>query len=145
MGTYFETFGIPRIGGRILGLLLVAQKPLTADQIGSLLKVSRASISTNFRLLLAGGLAEKVFFPGSRTTFYSFPEKPWEKLITTEIASISALKRLTLQGLEALPPGDSARSRMDEMVKWADYLIQIFQKAHADWIDRQHPSASVVT
>ena len=44
MGMYFENQGIPRIGGRILGLLMVAHEPLSADAIARILKVSRASI-----------------------------------------------------------------------------------------------------
>ena len=63
---YFESYGIPRIGGRILGLLLVADEPLSADSIASVLRVSCASVSTNFKLLLTSSLAEKVTFAGDR-------------------------------------------------------------------------------
>jgi DNA-binding transcriptional regulator GbsR (MarR family) len=133
MGRYFESYGIPRIGGRILGLLLVARGPLPAESIAATLRVSRASISTNFRLLLAGGLAEKVSFPGDRTTYFSFPENAWEKTLTVEVNSATAMKRLALQGLEALPPGDPARKRMGELVEWAEYLLQLFQHALVDW------------
>ena len=74
MGMYFESYGIPRIGGRILGLLLIAPEPLAAERIASTLKASRASISTNIRVLLTSGLAEKITFPGDRTTYFIFPE-----------------------------------------------------------------------
>jgi DNA-binding transcriptional regulator GbsR (MarR family) len=133
MGMYFESFGIPRIGGRILGLLLIAHEPLSAERIASILKVSRASISTNFRLLLTSNLAEKVTYPGDRTTYFMFPESGLEKTLLVEIQGIEALKRLVQQGLIALPSEDSARSRMQEMIDWTDFLLKLYQKALIDW------------
>jgi DNA-binding transcriptional regulator GbsR (MarR family) len=136
MGMYFESYGIPRIGGRILGLLLVAHEPLSAERIASILKVSRASISTNFRVLLTSGLAEKVTFPGDRATYFVFPESGLEKTLLVEIQGINALKRLVQQGLTALPTNDSARDRMQEMVDWADFLLKLYQNALLDWQQR---------
>lgn len=133
MGMYFESYGIPRIGGRILGLLLVAHEPLSAESISSTLKASRASISTNFRILLTSGLAEKVTFPGDRTTYFAFPETAWEKALHVEIEGITAMKKLAEQGLDALPSGDSARNRLGGLVNWADFLIQVYQKALIEW------------
>ena len=133
MGMYFESYGIPRIGGRILGLLLIAHEPLSAERIASLLKVSRASISTNFRLLLTSNLAEKVTYPGDRTTYFTFPESGLEKTLLVEIQGIEALKRLVQQGMNALPSDDSARSRMQEIVEWADFLLKLYQNALIDW------------
>lgn len=137
MGRFFESYGIPRIGGRVLGLLLVAHEPLTAEQIAAILKVSRASISTNFRLLLTSGLAEKIYLPGDRATYYAFPESAWEKVFNVEIASITAMKQLAEQGRDALPSGDAAQRRLREMVHWADYLLDLFQKALVDWRARE--------
>lgn len=136
MGMYFESYGIPRIGGRVLGLLLVAHEPLSAERIGSILKVSRASISTNFRVLLTSGLAEKVTFPGDRTTYFVFPESGLEKTLAVEVQGITAMKKLVQQGLNALPSEDLARNRMQEMVDWADFLIDLYQKALLDWRSR---------
>jgi DNA-binding transcriptional regulator GbsR (MarR family) len=136
MGMYFESYGIPRIGGRILGLLLIAHEPLSAERIASILKVSRASISTNFRILLTSGLAEKVTYPGDRTTYFVFPQTGLEKTLLVEIQGIGALKRLVQQGLNALPAGDSARDRMQEMADWADFLVKLYQKALLEWQER---------
>jgi DNA-binding transcriptional regulator GbsR (MarR family) len=133
MGMYFESYGIPRIGGRILGLLLITHEPLSAERIASILKVSRASISTNFRILLTSGLAEKVTYAGDRTTYFVFPESGLEKTLLVEIQGIGALKRLVQQGLNALSSDDSARGRMQEMVEWTDFLMKLYQKALLDW------------
>jgi DNA-binding transcriptional regulator GbsR (MarR family) len=98
--------------------------------------VSRASVSTNFRILLTSGLAEKVAYPGDRTTYFVFPETGLEKTLLVEIQGISALRRLVQQGLNALPVEDSARDRMQEMADWADFLVQLYQKALLEWQKR---------
>ena len=136
MGMYFGSYGIPRIGGRILGLLLVAHEPLSAEDIAKILKVSRASVSTNFRVLLTSGLAEKVTFPGDRTTYFAFPEIAWEKVMSVEIEAIGVMKKLAEQGLNALSPKDSAYGRMQGMVNWAGFLIEVYKNALVEWRTR---------
>ncbi len=138
LGMYFESYGIPRIGGRILGLLMVAHEPLSAERIAAILKVSRASLSTNFRILLTSGLAEKVTSPGDRTTYYIFPETVWEKTMNVEIQAIGAMKRIAQQGLEALAPEDPARKRMAGLMQWADLLIDLYQKALLEWRNKTY-------
>ncbi|HZD58265.1 MAG TPA: ArsR family transcriptional regulator [Anaerolineales bacterium] len=137
MGVYFEDQGVPRIGGRILALLMIAHEPLKAEDIAALLKVSRGSISTNFRILLAGGLAEKIAFHGDRTTYYVFPEAAWEPLIAAAIQQTIAFKRVIEQGLAALPASDTVQQRLGEMMRWSDFLIEFYNKTIAEWRARQ--------
>lgn len=143
LAQYFESFGIPRIGGRILGLLLVSSEPLSAEAISAILKVSRASVSTNIRFALQVGLAEKVSFPGDRITYYAFPENGLEKTLAVEIQGVSIMKRFIVQGLNALPPEDAARGRLEVLADWADFLIQVWQKALIEWQERQGSQSSV--
>ena len=137
LGTYFESYGVPRIGGRMLGLLMVTPKPLSAESMSDILKVSRASVSINLRMLLQVGWAEKAFFPGDRTTYYVFPENGFEKTLALEIQAMSTLKRFVDQGRNALPPGDAARDRLEVMAHWTDFLIEVWQKALIEWRERQ--------
>jgi DNA-binding transcriptional regulator GbsR (MarR family) len=143
LAQYFESFGIPRIGGRILGLLLVSSEPLSAEDISTTLKVSRGSVSTNIRFALQVGLAEKVSFPGDRITYYSFPETGLEKTLAVEVQGVSIMKRFVEQGLNALPAEDAARSRLDALNEWADFLLDVWQKALIEWQERQRSKSSV--
>ncbi|MFN7035193.1 MAG: GbsR/MarR family transcriptional regulator, partial [Bellilinea sp.] len=70
MGLHFEEYGIPRIGGKILGLLLIASRPVSPEEMAELLQVSRSSISTNLRTLMMAGLADRVSVPGERSDYY---------------------------------------------------------------------------
>ncbi len=143
LGMYFENYGVPRIGGRMLGLLLVTPEPLSAESMSGILKVSRASVSTNLRMLLQVGWAEKASFPGDRTTYYVFPENGFEKTLTLEIQAMSTLKRFVHQGRNALPPGDAARDRLETLANWTDFLTEVWQKALIEWRERQGAQPAV--
>jgi DNA-binding transcriptional regulator GbsR (MarR family) len=133
MGLYFETQGVPRIGGRILGLLLVAHEPLSAEDIGAILKVSRASISTNIRLLTSSGLVEKTSSLHDRATYFIFSETAWEQAMQVGVQKASVLKSLIQQGLTALPEKDSARERLNRSIQWADLVVEFYQELHNQW------------
>ena len=51
MGLAFESDGLPRIAGRIFGLLLLSEDCRSLDELAAELKVSKGSVSTNARLL----------------------------------------------------------------------------------------------
>ncbi len=137
MGMYFENQGIPRIGGRMLGLLMIAHQPLSAEDLAEILKVSRGSLSTNFRALLASGMVEKVTVHRDRTTYFVFSDAAMENRTITGTHATVAFKKLVQQGLAALPPKDPARHHLDASLEWSDIIIGAFEKALADW-QRRH-------
>jgi DNA-binding transcriptional regulator GbsR (MarR family) len=65
-----EEDGGPRISGRILGLLLLTPGELGLDDIAERLQVSKASVSTNARMMETFGILERVGHPGDRRDFY---------------------------------------------------------------------------
>jgi DNA-binding MarR family transcriptional regulator len=136
MGLYFESSGIPRIGGRILGVLMIAHDALSADDIAKILKVSRASLSTNLRMLTASRLVEKTSVLHDRTTYYVFPDASLEQRMLAGIQSAVVFKKVTEQGLAALPADDSARIRMNMSIEWSDLLVEHFEEAIAEWRKR---------
>ena len=136
MGLYFENSGIPRIGGRVLGLLMIAHDPLSADDIAKILKVSRASLSTNLRTLTASGLVEKTSILHDRNTYYVFSDSSLEQRMVVGVQSAAVFKKVTEQGLAALPPNDSARTRMKKSIEWSDLLVEHFENAIAEWRTR---------
>jgi DNA-binding transcriptional regulator GbsR (MarR family) len=124
MGVYFEKYGLPRIGGRILGLLMVADHPLSLDDLARTLQVSRASISTNIRLITASSLAEQVSLPGDRRDYYRFGPDTWERALNAEIDGIIMLRRIAERGLAAARSSEStAREHLEELLEFCDLLI----------------------
>ena len=133
MGMYFENQGVPRIGGRILGLLIVAHDPLSADDIAKILKVSRASVSTNMRLLTASGMIEKTPILHDRTTYFVFSEAALEQHMAVGVQAAEIFKKLSEQGLAALSGDDSARRRLEASIEWSDLIVESFQTAIIKW------------
>ncbi len=133
MGGYFESSGVPPIGGRILGLLMIVDEPLSAEDIASVLNVSRASVSTNFRVLSAAGLAERYTSHADRVTYYVFPDTAWEQAMVLGARRAQSFKRIVQEGLAALPQKDAARTHLLRGSEYADLVVEFFQRQLDEW------------
>ena len=76
MGLALEEDRLPRIAGRLVGLLILSPQPLRFDHLAERLGVSRGSISTNTRLLENMGVIERVTRPGDRRDYFRINEHP---------------------------------------------------------------------
>ncbi len=76
MGLALEEDRLPRIAGRLVGLLILSPQPLRFDRLAERLRVSRGSISTNTRLLENMGVIERVTRPGDRRDYFQINEQP---------------------------------------------------------------------
>lgn len=141
MGLHYEDYGVARIGGRILGLLLVAPRPVSSEEMAEALQVSRSSISTNLRTLQLSDLVEKVSLPGERVDYYIFSPDAWHKALEMRLASIFDLKELAEQGLNGLEEDHPARMRMKQMAAWVEMVEQAVQKLTEEWISRREVPA----
>lgn len=141
MGLHYEDYGVPRIGGRILGLLLVTARPVSSEELSEALQVSRSSISTNLRTLLMNDLIEKVSLPGERVDYYVFSPEGWQHSLEMRLASVFDLRELAEQGLEGLEGDHPARERLEEMAEWVDELQKTIQKLTSEWQSRREAAA----
>ncbi len=143
MGGYFESSGVPPIGGRILGLLMVTDDPLSAEEIASALNISRASVSTNFKVLAAAGLAERYTSHTDRTTYYTFPDTAWEQAMVLGARRAQSFKRIVEEGLAAMPQKDTARTHLLRGSEYADLVLEFFGRQIEEW-RTQHQGRLVV-
>lgn len=135
LGVYYEDYGIPRIGGRILGLMLVSGQPLTAEQIATHLKVSRGSVSTNVRLLASGGLIERISVVGERIDYYDVSESIWERAIQMRIDGFRSLRRIVELGEKAAEnnAASAANRNLLDMLQWVDTMTSCHEQALLHW------------
>lgn len=70
MGLLFEAEGQPRTAGRIFGYLMVSDDPRSLDELAHALAVSKASVSTNARMLADMGVLERVCRAADRHDYY---------------------------------------------------------------------------
>src|SRR5918997_56259 len=85
MGLALEAEGLPRIAGRIFGLLLVTENCRSLDQIAAELRVSKASVSTNARLLEQRGVLERNSRAGDRRDYYRVPPDLFTNTMTQRL------------------------------------------------------------
>ena len=81
MGLNAQADGMPRIAGRIMGLMVLDGGPLAFGELAERLQVSRGSISTNVRLLEGMGVIERVAKPGDRSDYFRLADEPYRALI----------------------------------------------------------------
>lgn len=94
MGLVAEADGLPRIAGRVFGHLLLAERPCSLDELAAALGVSKASVSTDARLLSERRLVERVSQPGDRRDYYQLAPDFFRRLLEYRIARWSALRDL---------------------------------------------------
>jgi DNA-binding transcriptional regulator GbsR (MarR family) len=137
MGLHFEEYGVPRIGGRILGLLLAASRPVSSEEMAEVLEVSRSSVSTNLRTLLMTGLADRVSLPGERSDYYVFSDEAWETTLELRLDGIQALREMAEDGLQGMHDQHPARARLEEILAWTDMVGKAYQELIREWQSRK--------
>jgi hypothetical protein len=123
MGVYFAQFDMPRIFGRLVGLLMVSERPLAHEEIARTLGVARGSVSTNMRLALTLDLVERVAVRGDRRDFYRQTGDPWGRSIGAKVTATLPLRGMAARALEALPRNHlEARARMADLIDFCDFF-----------------------
>ena len=77
-GTLGSSWGINRTMAQIHSLLLVSHKPLCAEEVMSLLKISRGNANMNLRALIDWGLVRKEHKSGERKEYFEAELDVWE-------------------------------------------------------------------
>ncbi len=97
---FFERMGMPRMAGRILGVLLIADPPAQSiSEIGEKLNASKSSVSIMARLLVENGLIERVATPVPRRDYYRFKEGGWVLYMRQWLALMRELHKIAERGL----------------------------------------------
>lgn len=141
IGMHFEEYGVPRIGGKILGLLLAASRPVAPEEMAALLQVSRSSISTNLRTLQMTGLADRVSLPGERSDFYVFSDEAWERSLELRLDGVQSLHEMAEEGLKGMDPQHPARVRLEEILVWTEMVQTAFEDLMQQWQLRKEQPA----
>lgn len=106
--------GVPLIAGRILGWLTVAvPAQQSAAQIATAIGASRASLTTNLRLLASVGFVTPLTRPGERTVYYRVDDEAWARVVRRQVASLTSLGEILQDGVGLVSgsPEQTARIR----------------------------------
>jgi DNA-binding transcriptional regulator GbsR (MarR family) len=135
-GLFFEREGLPRIAGRIVGYLLLADTPRSLDDIADDLGVSKASVSTDARRLEAKGLLEHTSLPGDRRDFYAIAADGFRTTLHARIESLHRFAPL-LDEAEQLPGATrTIRERIAEWNAFHQAMIDTMTELLSHWEER---------
>jgi DNA-binding transcriptional regulator GbsR (MarR family) len=113
---YFEQMGLPRMAGRVLGVLLISDPPAQSlTDLCALLNASKSAVSTTTRLLIEMDLIERVPSPVPRQVYFQFRPGGWVVFVRQRLRLWASLHQIAEEGLRLLQDKDLAlRDRLQE-------------------------------
>jgi DNA-binding transcriptional regulator GbsR (MarR family) len=128
IGLFFEQMGMPRMAGRILGVLLISDPPAQSiTDIGQKLNASKSSISIMARFLAEVGLIERVASPIPRRDYFRFKPGGWILYMRQWLSLMSELHKITERGLNQMENKDpELKERLMEAHDLFSYLEEHF-------------------
>jgi DNA-binding transcriptional regulator GbsR (MarR family) len=113
---YFEQMGLPRMAGRVLGVLLISDPPQQSlNDLCQVLQASKSSLSTTTRLLTEMGLIDRVPSPKPREVAFQFRPGGWVTFMRMRLRLMASLHQIAERGLELLKDESPAlRTRLQE-------------------------------
>jgi len=113
---YFEQMGLPRMAGRVLGVLLITDPPQQSlNDLCEVLQTSKSALSTTTRLLTETGLIERVPSPKPREVAFEFKPGGWVTFMRMRLRLMASLHEIAERGLELLKDEPFAlRERLQE-------------------------------
>lgn len=143
IGALAERDGLPRIGGRLVGFLLLHAGSFSLDELAQTLQVSKASVSTNARQLERAGLLERTTAPGDRRDYYHLAEDPWSRLYEMTRLRLIRMRQALAEGAATLPEDlDEARQRLRKWEGFYGFLLEELDQRIQRWQARQESRAS---
>ncbi len=142
MGLVAEADALPRIAGRVFGYLLLAEAPQSLDDIAAGLGVSKASVSTDARLLLERKLVERVCRPADRRDYYHLAPDFLRRIVDYRVSRWSTMRDLVnnYRARSAAMPAAVAQ-RLDDVAAAHEVLIERLRSA-VDAFDQARAAAN---
>lgn len=142
IGRNMDLYGISLSTGHLYGLLFFADKPMTLDEMGAEMKMSKTSMSTGVRTLLDLKMVNKVWEKGSRKdlyeveydwyqTFTDFFDIKWRKSVE---ANMMVLRKATDE-INKMEKEYAEDPEMMEMLRKDKAKLQD-AFAYYEWLDR---------
>ena len=116
-GLLFGQFGLSRMLGRVLGVLMISDPPeRSAEELAEALGASRGSISQTTRSLIQMGLVQRQAKPGERRDYFRIKPGAWGGIMRREMEALGGFRETAERGLVLLDSQDpDARRNLEEM------------------------------
>jgi len=121
-GLITQAEGLPRIAGRVFGLLIYDGDVVSFGDLATKLQVSRASISTSIRILEERGLVKRVTKPGERQDFFQLAANPYGTMLEGIQKRNRSIRDDIEQTIHSLPADADA---IDRLTAYADFYASL--------------------
>lgn len=125
-----ENSGLPRIAGRLIGVFLLDGGPISFSELAERMQASRASVSTNTRLLERLGVIERVTVRGERQDYFKLQANPFAISIEQ---SIQACQRFSVYVDELLSDCELAKDAVARLQE-AQHIHKVTAQALQDML-----------
>ena len=129
MGRHLEEEGMPRIAGRLMGALILNEEAASLDDLADQLQVSKASISSNARLLENWGIAERITLPGDRRDFYRLSPNAEERSLQRTLERHRLMLQRLEVGREVAAESPKVAGRFDSLINFMMQAIRHLEQA----------------
>jgi len=133
VGLFYESAGIPRVSGRIVGLLLVLEEPVSSEEMSKILGVSRSSLSTNLSVLRHFKFIEEVRYPGDRKEFYKYSENAIENILKIKLSQYDPFRSILLEGREHLKFKNLKDQKITDLLTYLELEEEKFTLLMQNW------------
>jgi len=147
-GEGYQRFGHSRLMGRIVGLLIHEEGPLSLDEIAEHLRVSKGPVSQITRRLGEHGLIRKVWVPGSRRDHYAAEEQIFARAFASHAKLLGQNRVLAANYLESEDEGETSRPvhfrwRVTEMHRFYELMGEHLGRFLDEWrVERRRLAAA---
>jgi predicted transcriptional regulator len=126
-GIFFESLGMTRMSGRILGFLMITDKEMVSfDELTAVLQASKSSISTSVKACLVTGFIKAQTLPGDRKTYYSLSQDvSWSELFVRKSLQMEHLREMFARGLRLRAnPKDRSSLWLSDAMEFYEWLMK---------------------
>lgn len=133
MGLIMAADGLPRIGGRLLALLLITEDEVSLDDLARRLRVSKPSVSTNARLLEQRGVIEKISRTADRRDYYRVADDVIGNTMQQRLLKLQRLQACVAGARGNFSASSTINRRLDNFAAACEHLGTLTATALKKW------------
>lgn len=127
MGILWESDGLPRIAGRIVGLLLLQDEPCSLSELADALGVSKASVSVDARRLEQHGFVIRVSRPGDRRDYYAIADDMLVRALAMKLETTRRLHGALVSARELSSTSPRVQQRLVTFERVHGRAVQVLE------------------
>ena len=139
-GEAYHRNGLPTLMGRIVGLLLFVNEPITLDEITKQLNVSKGPVSQVMRRLRDHNLIQRIWIPGDRKDYYQAEPDIFGNAFRNQISLIKQNLELVDKYKAKLKTDsdfevDVFTARIEEMNQFYRLMKDHYMRFQSEWAE----------